>query len=72
MFAMARRLSPPRGSPIPPHPERTRSSAVEHLVDIEGVTGSIPVASTNGTNDSGFSIEFVVDSQACAAAKRQS
>jgi hypothetical protein len=28
-------------------PRRTRSSAGEHFVDIEGVTGSIPVASTN-------------------------
>ena len=36
-----------RRLPLPERePGRTRSSAGEHLVDIEGVTGSIPVAST--------------------------
>ena len=32
---------------LPETTVRTRSSAGEHLVDIEGVTGSIPVASTS-------------------------
>ena len=31
--------------------DRTRSSAVEHYVDIVGVTGSIPVVSTIFFND---------------------
>ena len=41
---------------------RTRSSAGEHLVDIEGVTGSIPVAST--TQSPRF---FEVDVEAIAS-----
>ncbi len=32
-------------------PFRARSSAVEHFLDMEGVTGSIPVAPTNKNNE---------------------
>ena len=50
-FTVRAVLKPGKARAMSSNAQRTRSSAVEHYVDIVGVTGSIPVVSTIKIND---------------------